>query len=107
MTNSKPGGADEDVRVATMWFHVVRGPGGPFRAGPPYLNKETAKSWTRFVKAANRGMRTRVTRCQLVLVDGALDTESLQRLDQVFNLDPPDGPTMARLWDLAGRLEAE
>lgn len=74
-----------------VYFHMVRHPlKGWIRAGRQYSDRDVAKSWTSFVKAAWRGLPTRIKPLTLRFgADGKLTPKTLERLDKEFNLDPP------------------
>lgn len=77
----------------TVYFTVAATPHGDKRMGPAYAKRETAQSWVKFVRKANRNAyRVRVLACRLRWVDGKLDAKSIARLDG-FNMDPMKEPT--------------
>ena len=79
-----------NVKVIPVFFHMVSHPAGEIRVGKPYLKKETAKGWTRFVRAT-WGLRVRIATCRVRFVDGVISEASRKELDEVYNCDPPDG----------------
>lgn len=82
--------------MSTVWpdrvfFTMAHYPEGPQRIGPPYTTRATAESWVSFVRKARRVRRVTVQACKLeVDASGKLTSATLERLDKVFNLDPPD-----------------
>lgn len=74
----------------TVYFIMVLHPtNGWIRHGQPYRNKDAAKSWLSFVSEACGGRRTEVESCKLTYIDGNLDNESINLLDEKFNMDAP------------------
>ena len=73
----------------TVYFTMVQGHPGAFRAGNAYTSRSVAESWTSFVSGAHGGLDVLVEECALHWgPDGKLDHASLCLLDERFNLDP-------------------
>lgn len=78
------------VEKRTVYFIMVDHPLGPQRVGNAYRTRKAAQEWVGFVRSAWRGLRTYVKAAKLTLVDGKLDARSIELLDKVFNMDPPE-----------------
>lgn len=71
----------------TVFFTMVLHFRDWVRVGNAYPSRDAAKEWVPFVRAAWKGLKTKVEPCKLSFVDGKLTEESRQLLDQKFNLD--------------------
>lgn len=70
----------------TMVHHPIR---GRVRVGDAYGSRKSAADWLPFVRGSWRGCGVSVSRCTLIMVDGALTEASQRLLDVKYNLDPP------------------
>lgn len=78
----------------TVYFRMVSHPSGEtIRVGPAYKDKETAKSWGRFVKAAWRGCPVRIEKFTYTLTDGKMSEADKTKLSERYNMDPPEETT--------------
>lgn len=74
----------------TVYFHMVSHPSGKeIRVGHAYSDRETAKSWTRFVKASWRGCPVRIEKFTYTLIDGVMAEADKVKLSERYNMDPP------------------
>ncbi len=78
------------VERRTVYFTMVHTLAGPVRVGPAYSSREVAEGWLDFVKSARSAAGAHVDECTLTLVDGQMDPASVDVLDRVYNMDPPD-----------------
>ena len=93
----EPGGSDKAGKAGdkagnrapvSLWFIMVNHPlKGWQRAGPPYLDPETAKGWKSFVKAAWRVCPVRVVRYDVRFDGQEVSAKSVKKLSETFNLD--------------------
>lgn len=70
-----------------VFFTMVKTPTGNVRAGNAYASEEAATEWLNFVSAAFGGRQTFVEQLDLKYVDGRLSEETVNELDEKFNLD--------------------
>jgi hypothetical protein len=73
-----------------LWFHMAQNvvDGSWFRVGSPYRSMKLAKDWLSFVKSAWPGHTIRIRSFVVKFgPDGKATSDSLEKLDKVFNLD--------------------
>lgn len=79
------------IKAVPLYFTMILHPvSGWTRVGNAYSSMPTAKSWLPFVRGAWRGLRAKVSRCTIHLVDGQICERSLRVLSEKYNLDPPE-----------------
>ncbi len=88
--------SDGAVNTEVFFTMVLHPAQGWIRVGEAYATREIAQGWLPFVRGAWRGLRVKTRKCPMRIVDGELDEATRERLDKVFNLDPPDSEGLAR-----------
>lgn len=80
----------------TLFFTMVLHPvSGWMRVGNAYGSMDCAKTWLPLVRGAWRGLRVKVSRCTIRMIDGKLCEGSLKVLSEKYNLDAPTTTTSA------------
>lgn len=75
--------------IAQVFFTMVEITTGWVRVGDAYSTRREAEDWLDFVSESKGGRPAKVEELKLNYIGDALDEETIQILDEKFNMDAP------------------